>query len=72
MFVDKIPVDGLCGKTDEDNMGFTYNVLDRYIREGVCEDAELKEKIDRMHIRGLHKVSPIPAFRMKIRSQLHT
>ena len=32
--VDKVPSDGLCGKTDEDNLGFTYAVLDKYIREG--------------------------------------
>ena len=31
-FVDKTPIDGLCGKTDEENLGFTYAVLDRYIR----------------------------------------
>ena len=41
--VDKPPIDGLCGKTDEDNLGFTYAVLDRYIREGVIDDAETKE-----------------------------
>ena len=34
----KTPSDGLCGKTDEDNLGFTYAVLDKYIRTGVCED----------------------------------
>lgn len=48
-FVDKVPIDGLCGKTDEDNLGFTYATLDKYIRTGVCEDAEIKRKIDRMH-----------------------
>ena len=31
-FVDKVPIDGLQAKTDEDNLGFTYAVLDRYIR----------------------------------------
>ena len=69
MFIDKVPIDGLCGKTDEDNMGFTYAVLDRYIREGVCDDVRIKEEIDRMHMRGLHKVNPIPAFRMKDRKE---
>ena len=62
-FTDKIPADGLCGKTDEDNFGFTYAVLDRYIREGICEDKKVKEKIDRMHDLNLHKVSPMPTFR---------
>jgi len=61
-FVDKTPIDGLCGKTDEDNLGFTYAVLDRYIREGVCEDAKTKERIDRLHSLSRHKVTPIPSF----------
>lgn len=34
-FVDKVPIDGLCGKTDEENLGFTYELLDKYIREGI-------------------------------------
>ncbi len=42
MFVDKVPIDGLCGLSDEDNLGFTYAVLDRYIREGICEDEETR------------------------------
>ena len=62
MFVDKVPIDGLCGLTDEDNLGFTYAVLDRYIREGVCEDAETKAKIDRMHKMNLFKLQPMPTF----------
>ena len=62
-FIDKIPVDGLCGKTDEDNLGFAYEVLDRYIRTGVCADIEIKAKIDRMHEMNLHKVRPMPIFR---------
>lgn len=60
--VNKTPVDGLCGKTDEDNLGFTYAVLDRYIREGVIEDQELKAKIDRMHEKNLFKLQLMPAF----------
>ena len=31
-FVHKAPSDGMCGKTDEDNLGFTYDQLDAYIR----------------------------------------
>lgn len=56
MFVEKVPIDGLCGKTDEDNLGFTYAVLDKYIRTGVCEDEKTKEKIDRMHKANLFKL----------------
>lgn len=61
----KTPSDGLCGKTDEDNLGFTYKVLNRYIRTGVCEDIEIKEKIDRMHIKNLFKLQPMPHFDYK-------
>lgn len=60
--VEKVPIDGLCGKTDEDNLGFTYAVLDRYIREGVCEDAAVKERIDRMHRNNLFKLELMPCF----------
>lgn len=61
-FIEKPPIDGLCGKTDEDNLGFTYAVLDRYIRSGVCEDAETKAKIDRLHEMNLFKLAPLPVF----------
>ena len=61
-FIDKTPIDGLCGKTDEDNLGFTYEILDKYIREGVCEDLAVKEKIDNLHELNLHKSSPMPTF----------
>ena len=63
-FIDKVPADGLCGGTDEDNLGFTYAALDRYIREGVCEDEEIRAKIDRLHRLNLHKLMPMPAFRL--------
>ncbi len=63
-FVDKTPIDGLCGKSDEDNLGFTYAILDKYIREGICEDDKIKEKIDRLHQLNLHKLNPMPAFQM--------
>ena len=62
VLVDKVPIDGLCGKTDEDNLGFTYAELDRYIREGVIEDASLKERIDRMHKINLFKLKLMPSF----------
>lgn len=62
VLVDKVPIDGLCGKTDEDNLGFTYAELDRYIREGVIDDPAKKEKIDTMHKRNLFKLSMMPSF----------
>ena len=60
--VEKVPIDGLCGKTDEENLGFTYAMLDTYIREGVCEDAAIKEKIDTLHKRNLFKLELMPCF----------
>ena len=60
--VDKVPSDGLCGLSDEDKLGFTYAELDRYIREGVIEDKEKKEKIDRLHRINLFKLQLMPAF----------
>lgn len=60
--VKKTPSDGLCGKTDEDNLGFTYAVLDRYIRTGVCDDPDTKTLIDRKHKMNLFKLKPIPHF----------
>lgn len=62
--VHKVPIDGLCGKTDEENLGFTYAELDRYIRglTDLSDKPELKEKIDRMHRNNLHKLQLMPAF----------
>ena len=62
VLVDKVPSDGLCGKTDEDNLGFTYAELDRYIREGIEPDPEKKEKIDRLHRINAFKLKLMPAF----------
>lgn len=64
--VEKTPIDGLCGKTDEDNLGFTYAMLDKYIREGVIEDEEIKTKIDSMHKRNLFKLELMPSFKPQI------
>lgn len=60
----KTPSDGLCGKTDEDNFGFTYAALNKYIRTGICEDEETKRKIDEMHQKNLFKLNPIPSFQL--------
>ena len=60
--VDKTPIDGLCGKTDEDNLGFTYAELDRYIRTGEIDDEAKKEKIDRLHRINQFKLELMPCF----------
>ena len=64
--VEKIPIDGLCGKTDEDNLGFTYAELDRYIRTGEIDDLKKKEIIDRKHVTNLFKLELMPAFEPEI------
>ena len=62
VLVDKVPVDGLCGKTDEENLGFTYAELDRYIREGKIDDPVKKEKIDRLHKINAFKLKLMPVY----------
>lgn len=62
VLVNKVPSDGLCGKTDEDNLGFTYAVLDEYIRTGKIEDQATKELIDRKHKANLFKLQLMPQF----------
>ena len=63
VLVDKVPIDGLCGKTDEDNLGFTYAELDRYIRTGEIDDAAKKARIDELHRRNLFKLQMMPSFK---------
>ena len=66
VLVEKVPIDGLCGKTDEDNLGFTYAVLDRYIRTGEIDDSAIKEKIDAKHKLNLFKLKLMPSFNPNI------
>ena len=61
-FTRKTPSDGLCGATDEEKFGFTYQVLNKYIRTGEIEDMEVKKKIDEMHEKNLFKLFPMPCF----------
>ena len=60
--VDKVPIDGLSGKTDEDNLGFTYALLDRYIREGMIDDLDAQCRIDQLHRANRFKLLPMPVF----------
>jgi len=62
VLVDKVPIDGLCGKTDEENLGFTYAELDVYIRTGVIKDQSKKERIDTLHKNNLFKLELMPSF----------
>lgn len=59
--IHKTPSDGMCGKSDEDNMGFTYGTLDKYILEGLPpKSLEIKMKIDKMHNNPNTKLKLIP------------
>ena len=62
VLIEKVPIDGLCGQTDEEKLGFTYETLDRYIREGICEDAAAKSKIDHLYIINRFKVRFMDVF----------
>ena len=64
--VDKVPSDGLCGKTDEEKLGFTYAELDRYIRTGEIDNPESKAKIDRLHKMNLFKLEVMPSFKPEL------
>ena len=64
--VEKTPKDGLCGKTDEENLGFTYAELDVYIRTGKIDDKAKKDIIDRKHKANLFKLELMSAFKPDI------
>ncbi len=62
VLIEKPPIDGLCGKTDEDNLGFSYQALDDYIRRGIIPPLKEKERIDRLHEMNLFKLQLMPSF----------
>ena len=64
-FIDKTPSDGLCGKSDEDNLGFTYDSLEKYIVEGTTGDNNIDKIIAKKHVQNLHKLQLMPAFILK-------
>jgi NAD+ synthase len=59
----KTPSDGLCGKTDEDNLGFTYATLDKYIRTGICEDPQIQALIDKKHLQNKFKLELMASYK---------
>ena len=63
--IEKVPTDGLCGHTDEDNLGFTYDVLDKYIRTGEINNQNTKDRIDAMHEKNLFKLQLMPSYIMR-------
>ena len=59
--IHKAPADGLTGKTDEDNFGFTYKELNEFILTGMCENKEAEKKIWERYNKNLFKSLPISA-----------
>ena len=52
------------GQTDEDELGFTYETLDKYL-SGEEIDSETKEKIENLHKKNLHKLNEVPNMKEK-------
>lgn len=67
--VEKTPSDGLCGKTDEDGLGFTYDELDRLIR--LNEKGENFDKIIKMAIKNNFKRLDLPCYRTGLTDYLN-
>ena len=57
--VNKIPSDGLSGKSDEEKLGFTYTELDTFIRTG--EKGNSYDEILSSHTKTAHKRNIIPS-----------
>ena len=60
--VNKVPTDGLCGKTDEENFGFSYDMLDKYIRTGKIDDFPKQRNIECLHMMNEFKMKPMAHF----------
>ena len=66
--VHRAPEDGMSGKTDEDNMGFSYDILDAYLLDEVVPDYDVFRNIAERHARNVHKRAvAIPYIRAKTR-----
>lgn len=63
--INKVPNDGLSNQSDEDKLGFSYDVLDRYIREGIIEDISVKNRIDELHKMNKFKLELMPSFKFE-------
>ena len=60
--VHKAPSDGLCGLTDEERNGFTYDELDNYLMTG-SGDQKLIDCIEAKHNATYHKRKPVPFYK---------
>lgn len=59
-FVYKVPADGMCGKSDEDNLGLTYRALDNYIMDDLVPDVDTLHRIKTLYDRSRHKAKHMP------------
>ena len=55
LLVHKAPSDGMSGKTDEENIGVPYKVIDAYLMYGIYPDQFYYEKMVAAHDRNIHK-----------------
>lgn len=62
-FISKIPTDGMSNKSDEEKLGFSYEILDNYILNNQISDLKIKEKIDKLHMQNLHKIKKMPGYK---------
>lgn len=60
--VHKMPSDGLTGKSDEDNLGFTYADVNKFIENGTCGNSEIDQKIRLKHEWNKHKGELVPKY----------
>jgi NAD+ synthase len=57
--ITKTPSDGMCGKTDEDNLGFTYDTLDSMLIDGIVPEYDVYENIMTRNKRNRHKTETL-------------
>lgn len=61
--VHKTPSDGICGFSDEANMGIQYDDINAILRKTRPVGDDIYKKIMDMHAYNQHKVKPIPCYR---------
>ena len=50
------------GQTDEEELGISYEKIDKYIFNGTSGDVEIDKKIQEKNSRNMHKVKSIPLY----------
>lgn len=65
----KVPSDGMSGKTDEENLGLTYDQIDTYLLYVDQTPDYIETKIEDLHKKNEHKVNPIPCFHVVGRNE---